>query len=56
MKKVGDGLPPFEFENGAMSFKCVLQRLKEVALEELVRMVVEMRLVGVGRQEEQEEE
>ena len=41
MKKVGDGLPPFELENGAMCvFKCVLQRPKEVVLQEFMRMVM----------------
>ena len=44
-------------ENGAMCmFKCILQRPREVVLDELVRMVVEMRLVGEGKQEEQEVE
>ena len=43
-------------ENGAMCvFKCILQIPREVVLDELMRMVVEMRLVGVRKQEEQEE-
>ena len=41
---------------GLCVFKRVPQRPKEVILEGLVRMVVGMRLVRVGRQEEQEEE
>ena len=53
MTKVGDGLSLLDLENGAMyMLKCILQRPKEMVLEGLVKLMVELRLVRVEEEEE----